>query len=77
MKTYKIPVTWSVCATMEVEANSLSEAITKAEDMSLDTSLLTDPEYIDGSFEVNVDLIGYANDDLTKEEKEECNYSEE
>ena len=49
MKIYKIPVTWSVIATMEIDAESLEDAILKAEDASLPT----DPDYLDGSFEVD------------------------
>ena len=57
MKTYKIPVTWSVIATMEIDAESLEDAILKAEDASLPT----DPDYLDGSFEVDHDCIEYLN----------------
>jgi len=69
MKTYKIPVSWSVMATMEIEADSLEEGIEKADDASLPT----DPDYIEGSFEVNREIIPCVNEDLTVEEKTECN----
>lgn len=58
MKTYKIPVFWSVMALMEIEAESLEDAILKAEDASLPT----DPDYVDGSFEVNHSCLEYIND---------------
>ena len=58
MNKYKIPVSWSVCGIMEVEANSLEDAIDKAEDMPLPT----DTDYIDGSFEVNRDMLEYYNE---------------
>jgi len=57
MKTYKIPVSWTVTATMEIDAESLEDAILKAEDASLPT----DPDYLDGSFEVDHDCIEYLN----------------
>lgn len=69
MKTYKIPVSWSVMATMEIEADSLAEAIEKADDASLPT----DPDYMEGSFEINREIIPCVNEDLTVEEKTECN----
>jgi len=58
MKTYKIPVTWSVIATMEIDAESLEDAILKA----WDASLPTDPDYLDGSFEVDHACIEYLNE---------------
>ena len=57
MKTYKIPASWTVTATMEIDAESLEDAILKAEDASLPT----DPDYLDGSFEVDHDCIEYLN----------------
>jgi len=57
MKTYKIPVTWSVTTTMKIEAESLEDAILQAEDASLPT----DSDYLEGSFEVDHDRIHYLN----------------
>ena len=51
MKTYKIAVEWSVYSTVEVEAESLEDAILKVEDS--DFPLPTDSDYIDNSFIVN------------------------
>ena len=53
MKSYKIPVIWSVTATMEIEAESLEDAILKAEGGRLSTT----PDYLDGSFEVDMALL--------------------
>ena len=53
MKSYKIPVIWSVTATMEIEAESLEDAILKAEGGRLSTT----PDYLDGSFEVDRALL--------------------
>ena len=64
MKSYKIPVIWSVTATMEIEAESLEDAILKAGKPTAprrcpaeDGRLSTMPDYLDGSFEVD---IGHA-----------------
>lgn len=53
MKTFKIPVTWEVWSTINVEAETLSEAIRifdEKENSDEDYSLPTDFEYVDGSF---------------------------
>lgn len=54
-RIFKIPVSWTSIGTMEVSASSLEEAIAIAEDDL--TGLPKDSEYLDGSFEVNIDLI--------------------
>jgi len=58
MKSYKIPVIWSVTATMEIEAESLEDAILKAEGGRLSTT----PDYLDGSFEVDHACLEYLNE---------------
>lgn len=65
MRIYHIPVSWTVYATMEVEAGDLAKAIEKADNLPLPT----DPDYVDGSFEVNNEVIEIINDDLTEEDK--------
>ena len=61
MKSYKIPVIWSVTATMEIEAESLEDAILKAGKPTAprrcpaeDGRISTMPDYLDGSFEVDM-----------------------
>ena len=49
MKTYKIPVVWQMHGYVEVEADSLSEAIREAQAAPLPE----DGSYIEGSFEVD------------------------
>ena len=67
-KLYRIPVEWAVTGTLLVEAESLSEALLEAEDAPL-----PDPEdYIDGTFEINRQMISFVNKKLTKEEKDFC-----
>jgi len=53
MKIWKIPVTWEVWSTIEVEAETLDEAIRifdEKENSDEDYRLPDDPEYVDGSF---------------------------
>jgi hypothetical protein len=50
---YKIPVYWTMYDTMEVEANSLKEAI----DLTIDTLPLPTGDYVDGSFTVEMDTL--------------------
>mgnify|MGYP006092205713 FL=1 len=54
-RIYKLPVSWEVIATQEVEADSLEEAIMIAEKTNLD--LPENSEYLDGSYEVNRELV--------------------
>ena len=68
-KTYTIPCVWTVTAHVEVEAENLSEALIEAENAPLPA----DATYLEGSFEVDHAVIPYVNDDLTNEEKRECN----
>lgn len=59
MKIFKIPVTWEVCDWIEVEAETLEEAIEifdAKENSSDDYALPTEPVYIDGSFRREEDI---------------------
>ena len=53
MKIYKIGVVWQMYGTVEVDANNLEEAIHILH--STDVPLPDNGEYIDGSFEVDVE----------------------
>ena len=53
MKTYKIGVVWQQYGYVEVEANNLEEAIHIVQ--STDVPLPDNGEYIEGSFEVDVE----------------------
>lgn len=66
MKIYRIPCTWTVAGTMTIEAENLEQAIFEAEE---NAPLPENPEYIEGSFEVNNQAIPYLNKNLTKEEQ--------
>ena len=68
-KLYRIPVEWAVTGTVLVEAESLAEALLEAEDAPLPEAT----DYIEGTFEINRQMISYVNKNLTKEEiKNEC-----
>ena len=54
-KTYRVPCSWQVYAQVEVEAESWEEAITKVESNSV--PLPTDPNYVDASLEVDMEII--------------------
>lgn len=51
-RMYYIPVTWEVWDKVEVEANSLEEAVKYVKDNIDDIPLGTEPEYIDGSYKI-------------------------
>ncbi len=59
MPKYNVPVTWSICAMAEVEANNEEEAADLATGMDLDTFECA--EYVPESFEVDWDNIRYVN----------------
>lgn len=58
-KTWIIPVEWSVYSTVQVEADTLEEAIAKFNEQIDDIPLPTDCEYIDGSFMCSDPSIEY------------------
>jgi hypothetical protein len=53
MKTYKIPCSWVMSGTVEVEADTVGEAILKAEHAPLPT----ESEYIEESFVIDLELL--------------------
>lgn len=55
---YKIPVSWEMCGIVEVEADSLDEAILEADD---DCTPLPEGSYVDGSFRVDADFAAEYN----------------
>ena len=52
MNTYKIPCTWTMYGTYEIQANNIEEAAQKAEHLPLPD----DASYIEDSFRVDADL---------------------
>ena len=55
-KEYKTPVTWSVYDCLSVQANSLEEALKYCKENIDDIPLGDEPEYIDGSYEIEKDM---------------------
>jgi len=72
MPTYKIACTWQVYGELEIDAPTLDEAITIAEDG--DTPLPTTSDYVDSSFEVDHPMTEELNDlhilEIWQEEEE-------
>ena len=60
-KYYEIPCTWEVYGTVEIEADSLGEAIELAE--RDDSPMPDDSDYVDGSFQVDRDIAEESNKD--------------
>ena len=58
MKEYRIPVYWMMYGFEEVRANSLEEAI----EIALNAPGLPDGEYIDNSFEVDMEVVEMYNE---------------
>lgn len=53
MKTWKIPVCWTMMGTVKVEANTLAEAIKIAKDDDGVIPIPDDGTFLDGSWEVD------------------------
>jgi len=49
--TFSIPVEWTVCADVDIEASSHEEAM----ELARDADLPKDSEYMDSSFEINIE----------------------
>lgn len=64
MAKYKIPVEWSMCGMVEIEASSLEEAINIFDETIDDIPLPTDPDYIDDSFKRCSQDTGKLEDDI-------------
>lgn len=62
---YKIPVYWTMYDTMEVEADSLREAVSKA----IDVLPLPEGLYVDGSFTVEMDTLNEIYPEEIRDEK--------
>jgi hypothetical protein len=65
MKTYHIPVSWSVGVIVDIEAENIGDAI----DIAYQGDLPEKSEYMDDSFAVDVDLISLYNEGEEFEEE--------
>ena len=59
MKTWKIPVTWEMCAMITVEANTLEEAMEEAKDEAGIIPIPSDADYVDDSWHLSTDNPDY------------------
>ena len=57
MKTYRVPVVYQMYGYVEVEAESMAEAVDEVQNGGGDMPLPTDADYVEGSFEVDHDGI--------------------
>jgi hypothetical protein len=55
MKTYKVPVVYTMYGYVEVEAESMAEAVDEVENGGGDMPLPSASDYVEGSFEVDHD----------------------
>lgn len=77
MKKFKIPVTWMVWDKVEVEADTLEDAIKWVKDNIDEIPLGTEPEYVEDSYRIDGDDGFCSNQDLIKYLKECWNLSGE
>ena len=63
---YKIPVTWEVYDTIEVQGNSLEEALQWAEVHKDEIPIGDEPNYLDDSYQIDKEFA----EDLNREELE-------
>ena len=67
MKTYRIAVDYAVCGIATIKAYSFKDALEKAEHVNIGE--ITDKEYIDESWNVNVEMSeDFCSDDYGKVE---------
>lgn len=59
MTTWKIPVCWTMMGTVNVDANTLDEAIEIAKDDAGIIPIPDDGTFMDGTWEVDCTDIGY------------------
>ena len=55
MKTYKVPVVYTMYGYVEVQAESMAEAVDEVENGGCDSPLPSAADYVEGSFEVDHD----------------------
>jgi hypothetical protein len=64
MKTYIVPVVWCCYGNLEIEAESLDEAVMQAE--YADLPPYEDWNYLDGSWEIDHESVEFFNSDEYK-----------
>ena len=71
MKEWRIPVCWSMMGVVNVEANTLEEAIEIAKDEAGDIPIPDDGYYLDGSWEVDCFDVEYLRKYYNDNQKDE------
>lgn len=71
MKSWKIPVIWQEIGIVEVEANTLEEAIEIARDDDGVISIPDNGEYLEGSWEVDCEDEDYLREWYNDNQKDE------
>lgn len=71
MKTWKIPVIWTVMGVIKVVANTLEEAMELAKDTDGVIPLPDNSSYIDGSWELATDDMNYIRECYNHGEQDE------
>lgn len=70
MKEWKIPVSWEMCGTVTVEANTLEEAMAKAKH-DRNIQLPKESFYVDGSFDLSFNEEDTVRKYYNKNQKDE------
>lgn len=73
MAKWKIPVTWEVCSTIDVEADTLADAIEIARDEDGEIPLPVFPDYVDGSWRLSSDNEEYIREGFNDNQPDEIN----
>ena len=61
-KTFEVPVVWTMCDTLQIEADTIEDAIAKAQSM-----VLPKGHYLEDSFEVDIDEVCEAENAMETE----------
>ena len=71
MKTWRIPVVWQEMAVINIDANTLAEAVEIAKDDEGVIPLPTNSQFLDGSWEVDCDSIAILRETYNDNQEDE------
>jgi hypothetical protein len=60
MKTYKVPVVYQMFGYVEMEADSIDDAVKKVHNNIDSIPLPYDADYVEGSFEIDYEGVDYS-----------------
>lgn len=75
MKSWKIPVMWQVYSTVWIEADTLEEAMEIAKDEAGEIPLPSDPDYVDGSWELSEHNVEFVRQCYNDNEPDDIQHS--